>query len=699
MNIFFNKIIGASLAIAMMIGVGVGISANKGVKEVNAVYSGNSPWSYTLQANDISTAAQNSKTLNGVTWSISSTTYKGWDNTKGVQLGSGSNPQTSNWTMTAAISQFGTNVGITGISVGVATASSGGLAWSLTAGGTNGTNSTGSTNSAISSVTTKTATYSTPVTSGNVVISLNSNGKSKAIYIHDISVNFETVSGNIPEVESVSASVKPSTYYVGSTLSASEFDVVVHWTEGKADTNPTSDFTWTVNGTPNGVLKEGNNSIVVTYSSVSSSEFNVVGTSLQATSLSIEETAETIEVVGETVSLTANVLPENTTDTIIWTSSDEDVATVDQNGVVTGVASGTTTITATAGSVSDTCEVTVRNNQKVTIDFTDKDAYSVAKPSSAQSKPVQATVGGYNLNLLNAYNSNGVNAFLMIGTKDLKTNNSLVSNKTAVPGVITKIVFTTTSGASASAIYNATLSNTEILTTVTDNTHTLTGKGSITITADESSNYHFFAISSATSSANGQIKDIVIYYVPSTIKEDINALNTQTSLAYNYHKDDAGNFTYSNIVMRFGGVVSKTDWNELNGIYNITGFGVILMDGDMVKSQKDATDAMTDMVLSTVTESLDEHMAIEYFVPVSNMAVIGQDDDNYYWNLRVSVADTETDKLYSAVAYIKVGDEYVLMNMARTSVVDIALDYLVGGTYNGTTAGESLQGIVDLTAE
>ena len=173
-------------------------------------------------------------------------------------------------------------------------------------------------------------------------------------------------------------------------------------------------------------------------------------------------------------------------------------------------------------------------------------------------------------------------------------------------------------------------------------------------------------------------------------------MDTQTSLAYNYHKDDEGNFTYSNIVMRFGGKVSKDLWNEFD---NITGFGVILMDGDMVKSQKDATDAMTDMVLSTVTESLDEHMAIEYFVPVSNMAVIGQDDDNYYWNLRVSVADTETDKLYSAVAYIKVGDEYVLMNMARTSVVDIALDYLVGGTYNGTTAGESLQGIVDLTAE
>ena len=65
---------------------------------------------------------------------------------------------------------------------------------------------------------------------------------------------------------------------------------------------------------------------------------------------------------GETVQLTATVGPENHTDdaTITWTSSDESVATVDANGLVTAVASGKATITATASNGTKAiCEITV----------------------------------------------------------------------------------------------------------------------------------------------------------------------------------------------------------------------------------------------------------------------------------------------------------------------------------------------------
>lgn len=192
------KIIGATTALAMAIGMGVGITNSKQARELDAAYSGSSPWAYTFATADVTTDAQPNKTLNNVSWSISSAVYKSWDATKGIQIGSGSNPQTEDWTMTAAISQFGTNIGITSISVGISTASKGGIAWSLTAGGNNGTNSTGSSDSAITSVTTKTATYTTPVESGNVVIALNSNSKSKAIYIHDISIGFTSVGGGDP---------------------------------------------------------------------------------------------------------------------------------------------------------------------------------------------------------------------------------------------------------------------------------------------------------------------------------------------------------------------------------------------------------------------------------------------------------------------------------------------------------------------
>lgn len=65
-------------------------------------------------------------------------------------------------------------------------------------------------------------------------------------------------------------------------------------------------------------------------------------------------------VVGNTKQLTATVAPANADDsTLVWTSGNAKVATVDQNGLVTAVGAGTTTITATAGGKSATCTVTV----------------------------------------------------------------------------------------------------------------------------------------------------------------------------------------------------------------------------------------------------------------------------------------------------------------------------------------------------
>jgi uncharacterized protein (TIGR02145 family) len=64
--------------------------------------------------------------------------------------------------------------------------------------------------------------------------------------------------------------------------------------------------------------------------------------------------------IGEDHTLTATVLPENTTDrTVTWTSSNNSIATVDNNGKVTAIAEGTVTITAKAGNQTATCIVTV----------------------------------------------------------------------------------------------------------------------------------------------------------------------------------------------------------------------------------------------------------------------------------------------------------------------------------------------------
>ena len=67
--------------------------------------------------------------------------------------------------------------------------------------------------------------------------------------------------------------------------------------------------------------------------------------------------------VGTKLALTANVLPWNLTDRdVTWSSSDESIATVNANGVVSAIDAGTVTITATSNldsSVADSCEITV----------------------------------------------------------------------------------------------------------------------------------------------------------------------------------------------------------------------------------------------------------------------------------------------------------------------------------------------------
>lgn len=65
---------------------------------------------------------------------------------------------------------------------------------------------------------------------------------------------------------------------------------------------------------------------------------------------------------GEQKQLTATVLPEDAEDkTVTWESSDENVATVDDNGTVTAVAAGEAIITAKSADKQGTCEVSVLN--------------------------------------------------------------------------------------------------------------------------------------------------------------------------------------------------------------------------------------------------------------------------------------------------------------------------------------------------
>ncbi len=80
----------------------------------------------------------------------------------------------------------------------------------------------------------------------------------------------------------------------------------------------------------------------------------VTGVSMTPSTISIDE--------NQTASLTATVSPSNATDkSVIWSSNDTSIATVNSSGVVRGVAAGTATITVTTndGGFTDTSNITV----------------------------------------------------------------------------------------------------------------------------------------------------------------------------------------------------------------------------------------------------------------------------------------------------------------------------------------------------
>ena len=77
-----------------------------------------------------------------------------------------------------------------------------------------------------------------------------------------------------------------------------------------------------------------------------------------ATGITLTESELTLT-AGDSDTLTATVTPNDSTDAVVWSSSNTDVATVDATGKVTAIAPGEATITATAGTKTATCTVQV----------------------------------------------------------------------------------------------------------------------------------------------------------------------------------------------------------------------------------------------------------------------------------------------------------------------------------------------------
>ena len=103
----------------------------------------------------------------------------------------------------------------------------------------------------------------------------------------------------------------------------------------------------------------GNSTIMAASKNGKSAECLVV-CQAKITGITVNPVTAVIQ-IGETTQLTATIAPNNVTEKITWKSSNTDVAKVNRNGLVTGVAKGKAIITAQnpAGTIKATCTVTV----------------------------------------------------------------------------------------------------------------------------------------------------------------------------------------------------------------------------------------------------------------------------------------------------------------------------------------------------
>ena len=97
---------------------------------------------------------------------------------------------------------------------------------------------------------------------------------------------------------------------------------------------------------------------------------------------------------GDSVTLTPVFTPDDTTETLVYyTTDDETIASVTENGTVFAAGAGTTTITCTAGEYNDTCTVTVIVPMAGISMSTDRRIYKVGDRGSftVQISPQDAT--------------------------------------------------------------------------------------------------------------------------------------------------------------------------------------------------------------------------------------------------------------------------------------------------------------------
>ena len=129
------------------------------------------------------------------------------------------------------------------------------------------------------------------------------------------------------------------------------------YAEDFAETTAGGAFAGIPSATTNNIQKL--REIIVTRMAAVDAQFEAMVERIPATGISLDKSTLSFD-SGDSQTIIATVTPADTTDKVVWTTSDSTVANV-TDGVVTPNGNGNCVITARAGAFSATCNVTVAN--------------------------------------------------------------------------------------------------------------------------------------------------------------------------------------------------------------------------------------------------------------------------------------------------------------------------------------------------
>ena len=195
--------------------------------------------------------------------------------------------------------------------------------------------------------------------------------------------------------------------------------------------------------------------------------------------------------------------------------------------------------------------------------------------------------------------------------------------------------------------------------------------------------------------------DVTFYAIwEYTVKGNIeNDVTTRSSMSYHYHKDDVGNFTFTNLYVRFGGIITKGLWDALDAESVILGYGELYSTasylGDNQLRDYYATAESNDNIDKHYYELTSDPESYPVLFNDSNYQ--GVTDDYYVWNIRRSVAEANFTDVYASVAFIVTdNDGVVFMNEVRKSIKNLAQDLIDGPDYDNESLDGSLAYLASL---